>query len=273
MPMNSNLSTVPATLHSPKAAGPEVWNRLWRYLPSDAKDDALLAREERSGRWALIEERLKATFGSIDGLRTVELGSGRGDLSVLLARRGAGVTLLDASESALAQAQRRFERLGLPAQYETADILGTPNAYRERFDVALSSGVAEHFKGDDRTHVVHAHFEALRPGGLAVISVPNARCIPYRLRKRYLELRGWWPYGMELPYSRRELLRRARRAGFGRTEAVCMRFPRTLTLDDGTGAGRRHVGVANDSSGSAPRSSFLDVWLGLVLLLIGWRSS
>ena len=118
-----------------------VWDRVWRYRPSDARDDALLEREEASPRWRLVVDRLERTFGSIDGLQTIELGSGRGDLSVLLARRGARVTLLDRSERALEEARKRLVRLGLPARFEQGDLLTRSDSKEGCFEVSLSIGV------------------------------------------------------------------------------------------------------------------------------------
>jgi len=209
---------------SPQATGRAVWDRVWRHHPSDSRDDALLARERNGLRWAAIVSRIESAFGRIAGLRTIELGSGRGDLSILLAERGARVTLLDENPAALAQAQYRFDRLGLAGGYEQDDFLGPRKAHADRFDVAVSSGVIEHFQGADRTRAIAAHACALRAGGMAIISVPNAWCIPYRVWKKYLELRGWWPYGMERPYAHGELLRRSREAGLTEADVLGIGF-------------------------------------------------
>ena len=216
-----------AVVESPASFDPSsesVWDRLWRYQPSDDKDDALLLRERRGPRWQLVARRLEDTFGRIAGLRTIELGSGRGDLSVMLAQQGAQVTLMDRSDRALDAARKRFERLGLSAQFEKGDLLTGQDRWNRDFDVSLSIGVIEHFKGDERTRVLATHFDVLKPGGLSMVSVPHARCPPYRLWKSYLEFRGWWPYGMELPYSKHELRRRAGAAGFRRIETHTMGF-------------------------------------------------
>lgn len=262
------LRVSPTSAREPNAPD---WDRLWHHQPSDAKDDQLLERERRSLRWARIVSHLEATFGSIEKLRTLELGSGRGDLSALLAERGAVVTLLDSSERALSQARQRFERRGLPGRYESADMLGALDAFRERFDVALSSGVIEHFAGEERTCAIRAHYEVLRPGGLAIISVPNAWCLPYRVRKLYLELRGWWPYGRELPYTRREIIRRASEAGFARAEATAMRFSRSLAPRRVVDGDRPESPVACDMLHAANRTFRLHSAFGFVLLLFGWR--
>lgn len=240
----------------------EVWDQLWVNQPSDAKDDELLARERASRRWCLIVDRLQNTFGRLQGIRTIELGSGRGDLSALLAQEGAEVTLLDSSDRALDQARARFDRLGLPARFQKGDLFALPQC---DFDIALSSGVIEHFRGEQRTHAVKAHYDALRDGGLAIISVPNAHCPPYRIWKKWLELRRCWPYGFEQPYSRRELKLRARDVGFHRHEVRGCGFRQSLAdqfLPLFTGRRKR----------KCDPDSMLDDSLGLSLVLFGWKS-
>lgn len=240
-----------------------AWERVWRSEPTAARDATLLARERGSKRWALIVERLEATFGSIRGLSAVELGSGRGDLSALLAERGAEVTLVDSCAQALDQARTRFDRLGFTARFEEADFLDPAFARRRRYDISLSSGVIEHFIGDERTRSIRAHQVVLKDHGMAIISVPHAHCPPYRLWKRYLELRGWWPYGVEIPYARRELVRRAREAGFASTEARCTGLLQSI----GTHWVQRLFGVRPAWTDGA---CALDSLMGSTLILFGW---
>jgi len=175
-----------ASLDSTPAQIAAVWDRLWLHTPDDAKDDALIERERRSPRWSRITRELIRKFGSVQGLRTVELGSGRGDLSVLLAQAGAEVTLLDASDRALDQARRRFDRLKLNASFVRGNMMEPAGGLSKRFDLSLSSGVIEHFRGSDRTRVIRCHHDALAAGGMTAISVPHAWCLPYRLWKFYL---------------------------------------------------------------------------------------
>ena len=198
------------------------------------------------------------------GLRAVELGAGRGDLSVLLARAGVHVTLLDRSERALEQAERRFDRLGLRGEFALADMLGPLDAWRGRFDLACSLGVIEHFRDSDRDRALDAHRRVLRPGGLVLLSVPHSFCLPYRLWKCYLELRGWWPYGMEIPYSKREILHRASHSGLVDLEAKCTGFLQSI-------GGQLFGGLWKRRPNWVDRPSLLDNWMGLNLLLVGRR--
>lgn len=191
-----------------------VWTRVWQTTPSSEKDARMLTRERRGPRWNWVRQELHKTFGGLIGLRTIELGSGRGDLSVLLAEEGAEVTLLDANAAALESAARRFAGLGLRARFVQDDLREVGVTTLPSFDVALSIGVIEHFSGPQRTRVLRAHYDTIHRHGLAVVSVPHSWCLPYRIWKTYLEWRRWWPYGPEFPYSRSELSRRAREAGF-----------------------------------------------------------
>jgi cyclopropane fatty-acyl-phospholipid synthase-like methyltransferase len=178
-----------------------------------------------------------------------------------MAEAGARVTLVDYSASALDSAKRRFERLGLAAEFQHRDFLADSPTLAETFHVASSLGVIEHFRGADRLRTVRAHGQVLQPGGLAVISVPNASCPPYRLWKLYLECRGWWPYGMEIPYSRGELRRLCLKAGFERVETHGAGFWQSVA-DHWV---KRLASWAPDWSASR---SMLDPWMGLILLAV-----
>lgn len=242
--------------------GPAIWDRVWRHAPDIEKDEIRLAREARGGRWAETVRFLTVALGELRGLRTIELGSGLGDLSVLLARAGADVTLLDYCDKALTLARQRFNRLGLPATFARADFLGDLSEYAGRYDVALSIGVVEHFRGAARTAALTAHRAVLRTGGAVVISVPHALCPTYRIWKTYLQFRGWWPYGLEIPYTRGELSRRARCAGFEQVRCQAFGFRESWSEHVLRGLLRRDVGVDD-------RASRLDAALGLVLMMTG----
>lgn len=250
---------------SPTSGASAVWDRLWRNEPSDIKDDDRLRREVQSPRWAYFQGRILDSFRSMRGLRAVELGAGRGDLSVLLARAGVRVTLLDRSDRALNLAKRRFGRLGLQADFEKADMLDSLDEWRGCFDISSSLGVIEHFRGVERDRALDAHRVVLRPGGLALLSVPHSFCLPYRIWKCYLELRGWWPYGMEIPYSKREMLSRARRVGFVGSETKCTGFFQAL-------GGQVCGDLLKRKPAWADQQSRLDDWMGLNLLFTARRA-
>jgi len=184
---------------------PELWDEIWRGGTSAEEHRRNVAREELSIRWHRIEERVRARFGGIEGLRVIEIGAGAGTNAAAMARRGASVTLLDYSPKALGKARELFEANGLEADFVEANALELPDEIRADFDIAMSFGLNEHFTGPERDGIFRAHLDALRDGGVAIASVPNARNAPYRASKWLAERTGRWKLGVEVPFSRREL--------------------------------------------------------------------
>ena len=120
------------------------------------------------------------------------------------------MTLLDQSPVALEQAKELFDAHSVPVDAVHADLFELPDAIRGAFDVSMSYGLCEHFLGERRQEVVAAHLDALRPGGLALLGVPNKLAPAYRLWMATLKRRGSWPLGTEVPFTASELRHRAR---------------------------------------------------------------
>jgi SAM-dependent methyltransferase len=148
---------------------------------------------------------VRATFGGFEGLRVIELGAGAGTNAALMARRGADVTVLDYSERALDRARELFAANVVTARWISGDALLFPHTLRGQFDVAMSFGLNEHFTGRARVLIFSAHLDALAPGGIAFISVPNAHNLPYRAFKWLAETTRRWRLGVEVPFERAEL--------------------------------------------------------------------
>lgn len=185
----------------------QLWDEFWKTEQSPEQDAFALAKEGLGMRWQRIERIVEERFGSFDGLKVIEIGAGAGTNAALMARRGADVTVLDCSEGALERARLFFERSGATAQFVRADALALPGELRRSFDIAMSFGLTEHFKSQERTAINMAHLELLRPGGLAIISVPNKWNPPYRIYKLASQAIGRWAVGEEYPYSRGEFRR------------------------------------------------------------------
>lgn len=184
---------------------PELWDDIWRAGASADEDRRTVAREELTIRWQRIEQRVRARFGGFEGLRAIEIGAGSGTNAAAMAKRGAAVTLLDYSELALGRARELFAANEVEADFIEANALELPDEVRGAFDVAMSFGLNEHFTGAERIGIFQSHLDALRDGGLAIISVPNAHNAPYRASKFVAERTGRWKLGVEVPFTRNEL--------------------------------------------------------------------
>jgi SAM-dependent methyltransferase len=124
--------------------------------------------------------------------------------------QGAAVFGVDISEPTVRQARAAFSDGGLRAA--VADVRSLP--YRDgSFDAVYSMGTIEHFR-DPETALREMH-RVLRPGGRAVVGVPN-RWDPFLrpLLASALQVAGLYGYGYERSFSRRALRRMLEAAGF-----------------------------------------------------------
>ena len=201
------------------------WDAQWRAEPLDP---AAVRAEERTPRWRAQERLVRQRFGGFEGLKVVELGSGRGVNGVLYASRGAGVTLVDTSRVALEQAEELFAAFGTAFEGVEANLFAPPEALVGRFDVAMSFGLCEHFLGERRLGAVAAHIALVRPGGVAFLGVPNRLAPAYRLWLGTMKRRGTWPLGTEEPFGELELVSLARAAGGDPLEPVYGSFLASL---------------------------------------------
>ena len=115
------------------------------------------------------------------GARVLEVGCAPGKMLAWLAStRGAYVSGLDYSERGIAWSRQLFDSLGLRADLRCEDVFAT--SFPEgSFDVVYSVGVIEHF--EDPRRIVRVHAALLRPGGTAIITVPNYQGIYGRIQR------------------------------------------------------------------------------------------
>lgn len=247
-------------------ANSQTWGHVWSHVDFDlTKDRVRVAAEEKSKRWAFMTRELRERFPKLAGLRSIEIGSGIGDYSLILAKLGTQVTLLDYSDEALRQAKLRFEAHGVRAEYVQADLLGQlPKSLVGKFDISMSFGLVEHFEGRDRLKVVTAHRDLLKPGGVTFISVPNKLSLPYRYWMARRKKAGEWEYGLEIPFSRSEIVELAKFAGL--KDIKVMSTPVLADLDNFIFSGRLRRLVRNTQV-----SSPIDNILGYALVLAGKR--
>jgi len=127
------------------------------------------------------------------------------------AHRGAHAFGIDISEPTVLQARAAFTRES-PLRAAAADVRALP--FRDAsFDAIYSMGTIEHF--DETEQAVREMARVLKPGGCAIIGVPN-RHDPFLrpLLATALQAVGLYAYGYEKSYSRRALRDMLERAGF-----------------------------------------------------------
>lgn len=141
---------------------------------------------------------LEQEFPRIRGASFLEVGSGSGRISLVLARRGGQITLLDNSETAINISKALFARHGLDATFVLASAFGMPLPDNS-FDVVWNAGVLEHFLFEDQVRMLQEMLRVLKPDGTLVTFNPSHDGRIYRLGKYLRERTGQWPFGREIP--------------------------------------------------------------------------
>lgn len=179
-----------------------TWDRIW-------KDIENINFNKETFMWRFYEILL----GDYDfkDKKVLEIGCGTGINSIFMAMRGARVTFLDSSPQALRIVKGLLDGFSLKGEIVKGDAFDYKIG--GEFDLVHSEGVVEHFLGKERQDIIDIHSRALKRNGLAVVIVPNRKCLPYRLGKLMAEKTGSWIYGNEYPYSGGELAYRLGRAG------------------------------------------------------------
>jgi ubiquinone/menaquinone biosynthesis C-methylase UbiE len=136
---------------------------------------------------------------SMDCKTTADLGCGRGEHSAVLARAGRDTMLVDWAEENLAFCEQLYEELGLRGRFCRTDITKPLPFENDSIDMVFSCGVFEYFNAAQIDAILAEAFRVARKR--VIIMVPNARAIGYRLGKWYMEKRGTWEWGGEVPSS------------------------------------------------------------------------
>ena len=105
------------------------------------------------------------------GSRYIEIGCAPGRMLAWVSKNlGATTTGLDYSEVGIAKCKRLLKVLSLEIDLHCVDFF-EHNLPLESFDCVASFGLIEHF--DDPTLLVKKHIDLLKPGGTALIAIPN----------------------------------------------------------------------------------------------------
>ncbi len=152
-----------ATLRGNDKTTQKHWDGVWSRPPRARLPSGLNVAVWNLQR--LLKDHVKA------GARFLEIGCAPGKILAWVGQvLQAEVSGLDYSEHGLAFARQLFEALGIEGDLRCEDVFAT--TFRPgSFDVVYSAGVIEHF--DDPREVVKRHVALLKPGGKALIVVPN----------------------------------------------------------------------------------------------------
>ena len=172
---------------------PEEWSRV---LAKDT-NPAKMAQDILKGKnlpW--VETLIQKT---LDAQSVLDLGSGCGQNSAVLALRNKKTTLLDWSKENVDFSQRLFDALGTKGSFLQGDMTKRLPFEDNSFDVAFSCGVLEYFSDQQITSIIKDTLRVVRRR--VIIMVPNARSVPYQIGMWYMKRTKQWEWGGERPFS------------------------------------------------------------------------
>ena len=134
----------------------------------------------------------------------IEIGSGTGTFSLVLKKMGLvdKVFLVEKSKKALYTSKKMFEYFNEEATYIYADALDLP--FRKNiFDVSISGGMIEHFKGDELKKII---LEQYRVARYPIFQFPTTSMMYWLQRGIITLVNGKWPFGYEVPLSKNKFI-------------------------------------------------------------------
>lgn len=177
----------------------QPWNLTaaeWASVLGAHRSPASLAQSLReqgpSVPWTDLLLKHTADCGSV-----LDLGSGQGEHSVVLATNGRWPTLVDWSARNLQFSRNVFEASGVRGTFCLADISRPLPFATGSVDAVFSCGVLEYFTPTQVESIVREAFRVARRR--VIVLVPNALSLAYRLGKWYMERNGTWRWGGEIP--------------------------------------------------------------------------
>lgn len=140
------------------------------------------------------------------GRSVLDIGSGSGASSIVLARMGMNVTAVECDRTLHDVAVRRVQEWMLSSQIKQECIVrtaeGLPYA-SEAFDVVMLSAVMEHVDPQERPQLLQEAWRVLRKQGYLLIHDTPNRLWPYDGHTTGLWLTTWLPWRLRIIYALR----------------------------------------------------------------------
>ena len=190
---------MPVEQHSASVA--TDWDRYYTSVPVTAK----LTRRYTTAVLLRMISRF-AVERSKRPLSMIEIGGANSCFveSILETHKPSSYAVVDTNQYGLTLLERRLA--GTARQIVSVhreSVLSMPT--RMQADLVFSVGLIEHFNQALTKAAILAHFDVLRPGGIAIITFPTPTWL-YRTARRALELLGQWKFPDERPLSYGEVV-------------------------------------------------------------------
>lgn len=163
----------PAEVAKFSAMAADWWNPNGKFKPLHRFNPTRLRfiRETAERHFGLSGKLSAKLRKPLEGLRLLDIGCGGGLVSEPMARLGASVTGVDASEANIKTALTHASEQGLAIDYRAGTAEGLLSSGEPLFDIVLNMEVVEHVADPARFLADTAGL--VRPGGLMIVATLN----------------------------------------------------------------------------------------------------
>lgn len=189
-----------------RRAGPATdWDSYYQGVPATAK----LTRRYTTS--ALLGALRRATPATAGGIAITEIGGANSCFldSILEEIHPRSYDVVDTNAYGLSLLAKR---VGSSATVRLHHESVLDMSLGATADAVFSVGLVEHFDPERTRAAVLAHFDAVRAGGLVVITFPTPTPL-YRATRKLIEMAGMWKFHDERPLESEEVLRSVRERG------------------------------------------------------------
>lgn len=158
----------------------EYWNRHWEKSISYYKAHHI-PKEIESDWWKNLYDEMANCYVDILGtevknLNMCELGCGSGYLSLLMAQKGANVTLIDFSPKSKEYCDYIKDYLKLEnsrVEFKIGDAFSEHLDLSHKYDVVWNCGVLEHYDDGDAVALLKSMIKHTKSNGKVMVTLPN----------------------------------------------------------------------------------------------------
>ena len=166
----------------------KIWNSLWDNYKDIPSAQILGDPAGMTQRSEFVGMLLK--HFDLKGKSILEVGTGTGQYSIELAKRGAICTGIDIEQGSIDLAQRIGNDCKSTARFSKMDLFKVSGHY----DIVFSMGTIEHFTDAE---IIKMFKKMSEIADYVVVGVPYSESPAYMLSKQISMYQGTWEYGVE----------------------------------------------------------------------------
>lgn len=173
----------------------DYWNRHWKNMINHIEKNSIPFEIQDLWWKNLYDEMTLYYENEINGFKNktiCEIGAGSGYASLLMAKNGAQVTLIDFAPNSVEYAKRVMQYLSINPEnvkFIQGDLFSKEKLTNEQFDIVWNCGVIEHYEWDEAIKLVKIMSSYTKPSGKVLITLPNLLS-PFLIYKMFKEGKG-----------------------------------------------------------------------------------